>query len=463
MTNGPTSYANGSVFTVQLRMDQSLKKFLATGAASAAFRANEQSFELAVVQFEDDGRPGLGQVDAAVARISDVRSSPNASLGALVVVFIHGWHHGAEWHRTSSIADDQHDGDEHFRGFRLILQHLTYREVERYSSADSSPTGRRIIGVYLSWNGDPQTGFLGALAHLPRGSEASFWNRYAVADAIGAANDFRDALRRIVTAVKHEPGPESPLVLIGHSMGALMMQSAFATLLEQGALVQPATGATDGPTRVTSHGAPVLFPDLVLSLNSAADGDFARRILAAYEALGLMKVADGERVGYNAPLFASVTSVVDTATSVWWPRARWGRLTEGHDPTLATHDFRKQTPPLGSPCLGIQGAPDFGQSWHCIHVPNLPKAATPSILIDLPARERRDQNDRDVEHDQYELAPQRGEWTACLQWIFQVPKEVIPDHNEIFNPKARSLILALIQISGAVASLARDWDDTFIP
>ena len=119
------------------------------------------------------------------------------------------------------------------------------------------------------------------LAELLRGSEASFWNRYAVADHIGAARDFQDALPRIVTAVKHEPGPESPLVLIGHSLGALMMQSAFATLLEQGALVRPSTGAVAGPTRVTSDGAPVLLPDLVLSLNSAADSDVARHILSA--------------------------------------------------------------------------------------------------------------------------------------------------------------------------------------
>jgi hypothetical protein len=48
-------------------------------------------------------------------------------------------------------------------------------------------------------------------------------------------------------------------------------------------------------------------------------------------------------------------------------------------------------------------------------------------------------------------------------WIFQVPPEVIKDHNDIFNSKARSLILALIQISGAVASLAEDWAHSFEP
>ena len=66
-------------------------------------------------------------------------------------------------------------------------------------------------------------------------------------------------------------------------------------------------------------------------------------------------------------------------------------------------------------------------------------------------------------HDQYVLTPRHDASTACLQWIFQVPPEVIADHNDIFNSRARSLTLALIQLSGAVASLARDWDDTFIP
>ncbi|MBL8527471.1 MAG: hypothetical protein JNL68_07285 [Burkholderiales bacterium] len=111
----------------------------------------------------------------------------------------------------------------------------------------------------------------------------------------------------------------------------------------------------------------------------------------------------------------------------------------------------------------MRGVPDFGQSWHCIHEPRPPRAATPSILVDLPTRERTDLNDRNVEHVQYELAPQRGEWVPCVQWIFQVPEEVIAEHNEIFQPTPRALILALIQISGAVASLARDWDDTFVP
>jgi alpha-beta hydrolase superfamily lysophospholipase len=75
---------------------------------------------------------------------------------------------------------------------------------------------------------------------VPGGSEALFWNRYTVAEGIGAAADFQGAVRRTVSAVKYDAGSESPLVLIGHSMGALMMYSAFATLLQQDAMIQSA-------------------------------------------------------------------------------------------------------------------------------------------------------------------------------------------------------------------------------
>jgi hypothetical protein len=215
---------------------------------------------------------------------------------------------------------------------------------------------------------------------------------------------------------------------------------------------------------VTSHGNPVLLPDLVLSVNSAADGEIARRILAEYRQRGLEKIAEGPRVRYQAPLFASITSTADGATSRWWRIARPGRFTDGHDPQLATHDLRLIVPSPRPPCLAIDG-PDFGQNWHCIHLPNPANtAATPVIPIDLPAEERQGINHKAVKHDHYELQPQGGDTTKPhLQWIFQVSRKVIKNHNDIFNSRARSLMLALIQMSGAVASLARHWDDTFVP
>ena len=68
-----------------------------------------------------------------------------------------------------------------------------------------------------------------------------------------------------------------------------------------------------------------------------------------------------------------------------------------------------------------------------------------------------------VRHDRYTITPRVSPDERRLMWVFQVPGEIIGDHNDIFNSRARSLTLALIQISGAVASLAEDWAHSFEP
>jgi hypothetical protein len=47
--------------------------------------------------------------------------------------------------------------------------------------------------------------------------------------------------------------------------------------------------------------------------------------------------------------------------------------------------------------------------------------------------------------------------------MVEVPPEVIPSHSEIFTVRARLFILALMQISGSVVSLARELEEAFEP
>jgi hypothetical protein len=464
------SYAAGSVFTVESKVDiaNGRERQHVVQAGTSDLEPNETSFDLAVLQFRDDGKyVDARQIDAADDCVRKARSGEKNKNGALVLVFIHGWHHGANWNRTPVTTASNPDGDEHFHSFRLVLESLALREAERYQKSGGAPAGRRVVGIYVAWNGDPE-GY--PLKSTPLATHLTFWNRYDVAEMIGASIQFRESIRRIVNRTKEPvtvakdqpPGvrPESPLVMIGHSMGALMLQSAFATLLED--RQQPLIGQQQpkGVVQTLGSGNPVAFPDLILSLNSAADSAIAKRTLTALSQRSITKTAASGGVSYSPPLMMSVTSTGDVDTRDNWPKGKRGRTTDGNDPSLFTHTFALLRPL--TPC-NPGGAVDMGQNWHCLHRPQPPGAETPNIPIDLPTRERRGRDDVTVPHAGYMIATIGDKQHSRLMWVFQVPPEIVKDHNDIFNSRARSLLLGLIQASGAVASISENWADSFAP
>jgi hypothetical protein len=83
------------------------------------------------------------------------------------------------------------------------------------------------------------------------------------------------------------------------------------------------------------------------------------------------------------------------------------------------------------------------------------------LPIDLPERDRSDT--RGPSHTRYQLRPIRARDETLTAWIFQVPPRISAEHNDIFNSRCSLLTLALMQISGAVMSLAEDWRDSFEP
>jgi hypothetical protein len=415
---------------------------------------NDGSYDLAILKFKDDGDlVDMRHLSAATQCITNARRNPN---GAVVLVFVHGWHHNANW----DIATDS--GDSHFRAFRQILRAMATREAERYTP---EPAGRRVVGVYIGWNGDPPDSWVtkaGPLTHL------SFWNRSETSKRIGNGNDLRRALQEIVSNTKgtspSEVGPnfpESPLILIGHSMGAQMLESAFLSLLKDSKhplVHEPATDAR--LVQVRRAGQRVSFPDVVIALNSAADSTIHKQIRSILDSEQYTKSLETKTVRYAPPLLISATSSADDDTKVIWRAAnlQWpGRTTDGHDSSLYTHTFALTMPAVSCP---PRGRVDFGQNWHCLRPPIPPNTATPEIAIDLPTRERTGPSDQPP-FARYTLKPINDVKVPHLTWVFLVPPEIISDHNDIFNSRSSSLILGLIQLSGAVMSLAYDLDTTF--
>jgi pimeloyl-ACP methyl ester carboxylesterase len=399
---------------------------------------NDQSFDLGVIELDDDGRlEDQAQLDKAAEWITTNREGQFQNNGVVVVVFVHGWHHGAQWQ------------DAHLTAFRRVLRALAVREMER-------PVSRRVIGVYLTWHGDP-SGYW--FRNTPVLTHLSFYNRYKTAEQISQSNDLYMTLKTIIARTKEPTGSPVPgqLVLVGHSMGGLIVESGLRRLIEGHDLLQ--AGQVAGPLPVTIHIAnqPVVFPDAVLSLNSAADSRICRAIDRLLEAMDVRKTADSPVVSYAPPLLISATSTADRATGVAWRAARPWRRTTGHDHALLTHDFRGEEGTVeAKPCPG----PDFGQNFHVLRPPDPDHSQTPRMRVDLPVRDRTGINDRPP-HRRYRLDPRGSVDQACRIWNFQLPPELVKDHNDIFNSRASSLLLALMQISGTVGSLAPDWESSF--
>jgi hypothetical protein len=440
-----------SVFTVDLKQTVQLGQDVHRG--QAVRQPNHLSYDLALVELEDDGRlRDPAQLRDMEAAITAARRYPN---GAIVVTFIHGWHHDGKW----DIASDA--GDEHFRGFRQVLRFLALREAERYFGGAG---GRRVLGVYVAWNGDPRGSWL---AGKPIATHLSFWDRYAVAKDIGEGDQLRTLVRTVVQRTKDRlqppgaPEVESPLILIGHSMGGLMLECAFLSLIKDPGdpIVLPA-GTEPRPIEIRRDNQRIRFPDAVVVLNSAADSTIHHEIRRTLAAAKFSKTVGEGSVSYAGPVLISATSSADKDTRVVWRAANIlypGRTTDGHDATLFTHSMIVGRPDV---TCNPHNTPDFGQNWHCLRLPEPPNSASPDFAVDLPTENRRGQGHMPA-FNRYRLFPIAGHDTAQLTWVLQIPPEIVSEHNDIFNPRASSLLISLIQLSGGIMSLAQDWDTTF--
>lgn len=413
------------------------------------YQPNALEFDVFTLQLNDRGElVDTQSLDEILQYVKTARGKNNN--GVIVTLFAHGWHHGGDFN------------DSHFVSFRELLASLCLREAERYDAA-GGPRGRRIIGIYLAWNGDPDESWLPGIPFL---EDLTFWNRYEAVNRIGSGADLCKIFHSLIHTTKsplEEKSDDivSPLIFAGHSMGAVLIELAFLSILKT-------NGATISDNRqkeknniidLKCGNESILAPDLIIALNSAADSEIAFEIKDLLEKKEWRKIAGTPDSGicYDPPILISVTSSQDHATGRLWRFARPFHKTDGHNPDLFTHTFSE----LGiANCYARIQNIDFGQCWHCVRLPEPSITKSPNFSIDLPIGVRH--KERPLMHMRYKLCsktPDRGE----LAWIFQIPGNLCQDHNDIFNPQMSSLVLSLISISGAVMSLASEWTQTFEP
>jgi hypothetical protein len=198
-------------------------------------------YELAIVEFDDQGRSyDRGQMDAVAKRL-DALAAENSSQGqdVILVAFVHGWKH------------DARPDDDNLTSFRALLNRTV--DHERWATAAGAKP-RPVLGVFVGWRGPSDFGLGDVVA------DATFWGRQAAGQrvAVGSVRELFGRLRHYRNR-RRKDGGNPLLVIVGHSFGGMIVYSALAQSLIQ------AASAPVG--RVTPE-----FADLVLLVNPAIEG-----------------------------------------------------------------------------------------------------------------------------------------------------------------------------------------------
>jgi hypothetical protein len=263
-------------------------------------------FDLGVIELSDDGHVADDeQKDMVFARLRqvalggkgksvDVRKSP----GAIIVVFVHGWHH------RSKVCDNN------LACFRRVLQALSEADAEKH---------RPVFGVYVGWRGDTLE---------KKASVLSFYNRKATAHRIGHEGgreillDLNDTYRELNDRIDNGMTHPVTMVTAGHSFGGALVYSAV-----EGALVRELRNLKDAGSvhvvgrRAVPCGGSQVRPirpgigDLVVLVNPAFE---ARR----YREFVNDEATEGRYADAQLPVLLTVASEGDSAVKVAFPAGR---------------------------------------------------------------------------------------------------------------------------------------------
>lgn len=279
-----------------------------------------EGYTLHFVEFDDQGwlypAPGddgygqgtgtaNGQLDRAV---TDVASRLKNGERVLLLVYVHGWRHGA--------AHDDRD----VRRFRQMLSDAALLDPRGGGAGSADAAGnRRVVGIYVGWRGAGRYSRTNPLVFF------SFWTRKNAALHIseGASRELFariHALRQRWNAAEDGSRPRLRTVVIGHSFGAWVTFSALSPsilelmaqrvdIAEGGASDDAATGWRRARLKSAA--------DVIVLLNPAFEA-------TRYQALHKL----AQRVGlflteYDPPVLLLVTSTADAATRTGFPIGRF--------------------------------------------------------------------------------------------------------------------------------------------
>jgi len=241
-----------------------------------------------IIELDDQGDMWLPRQLEDVARYLSSSAGRRRS-GVVLVVFIHGW--------KSDASRSRHE-DDRLAWFDREIERIAKLGSER--EAVDGVADREVFGVYIGWRG--------RTSRIPLIANLSFWNRRAAAHRVATVTLVEILFRTTLAARQH---PDSKCVLIGHSMGGLILEKSLAPALT--AVILEASG----------RGRRARLPfDLAVAAHPSIEASYTLRLVDMMRRNRVRLVAQDERGATDAafgPIMVSVTSESDIVNRLPFP------------------------------------------------------------------------------------------------------------------------------------------------
>ncbi len=350
-------------------------------------------YKVAFIEFGEQGSyQDTSQLKNAIELVQNTNKP-------LVITYVHGWQNNAE------------SGD--VQRFSGLLSRLNQASAIR-------DAGFNVVGVYMAWRGK--------LTPVPALKEISFWNRKATAERIASNFDCYDAIAAISEAARKYHGLHNQYtILLGHSFGGLIVERSVAH-----AINAEMHGHADADRSLPA--------DLILVVNPASDSVLARQMISALYS---------RRTENSRPIFVSITSTSDTATSLAFPI--------GTSLAATTKGFNKVPPPGSEKSLHSErefytSTPGHNQMLINYVTEKLPKTipshGLPAFETNLKHNLVGDVFTLDGPNGSLELWHiKRVSAVDVPYWDVSVDPSIIKNHGDLWNERAEAMMAAIFRIA----------------
>ena len=392
--------------TYQAKRDQGLKG----DNPRKQYLLHQPHYSLGFIEFDEQGEACSVPLAREVLRDLQNRSRNAKAQGRHLVVFVyvHGWENHAQ---SADVGR-----------FEQFLEAASrWRGTQQYDA--------EIYGVYVAWQGrglfDPRATALGRVfddTFLALPKVLSFWTREQAAARVARVSG-TEALLWIANAAKTPDPTGAKVIVMGHSFGARVVEEALDQAY-QALMLDPRTAGKE-------VSAPV---DLVVLLNEATDALQTKRM---QELFAHSSRYGGATVNSDKPLFVSLTSEADSATRVWFRVARFMETIVSvnrpyrETPSVTQHTFTRQT----------AGHIDFLKTHEILPRSTL---ATEQPLMSDSWSFSSDNNGTQDDPTQWSIK-RTIPAVHTPYWVVKCEKEFINDHGDVWNPKVRGFIFALLR------------------